>query len=114
MFQLGVVYRSIYRSALLCLPRAVMSGMLCGNVACGDAPACPAHSRQTFVTGPYRFGAVIPHGVRASRRISILGDRLSYLVTIGRRLSRSVVRQQQCNSNRNQNPRHVDRFLSVG
>jgi hypothetical protein len=92
-------------------PRVVMSRMPCGNVMCGDAPA--PHSRQTFVTGSYRCGAVIPHGVRSSRRISILGDGLSYLVTIGRRLSRSIVRQQQCNSNRNQYPRHVDRFLSV-
>ena len=91
-----------------------MSRVPCGNVTRGDAPARATHSRQTFVTGSYRFGAVIPHGVRASRSISILGDSLSYLVTIGRRLSRSVVRQQQRNSNRNQNPRHVDCFLSVG
>ena len=94
--------------------RVMMSHMACANVTCGDAPAGPAHSRQTFVTGSYRFGAVVAHGVRASRSIAILGDSLSYLVTIGRRLSRSIVRQQQCNSNRNQNPRHVGCFLSVG
>ena len=91
-----------------------MSRMACGNVTSGDAPARPTHPRQTFVTGSYRFGAVVAHGVRASRSIAILGDSLSYLVTIGRRLSRSIVRQQQCNSNRNQYPRHVDCFLSVG
>jgi len=95
-------------------PRGVMSRVPCGNLTSRRAAARSAHSRQTFITGSYRFGAVMRHGVPPRRGISVLGNGLSYLVTIGRRLSRSIVRQQQCNSNRNQNPRHVDRFLSMG
>jgi hypothetical protein len=78
------------------------------------ASAAPAGAGQTFVALSNRLGAVIGHGVRARRAIAVLGNGLTYLVAIGSRLSRSIVGEQQCNSNRNKDPRHVDFFLSVG
>jgi hypothetical protein len=68
---------------------------------------------ETFVACANRFGTVGPHGVGARRRISVLGHGLSYLVAIGRRLSPRRACGEQCKSNSNENPSHVDGFLSL-
>jgi hypothetical protein len=73
----------------------------------------PAHSRQTSIAVPDRLCTVVGHGVRPGRGIPILSHRLSYLITIGSRLSQGGIRQQQGNSNGNEDqPDHVDCFLS--
>jgi hypothetical protein len=81
------------------------------HVTTGRASA--AATAEAFVTGAHGVGAVSPHGMCAGGGISILGHGLSYLLAIGRRLGpREACGGQQCNSNRNDGPRHVDCFLS--
>jgi hypothetical protein len=80
------------------------------HVARRHAPATTA--TETLVAVANSVGAVIRHGVRARRFVAVLRHGLSDLLTIGRRLGPRVTRAQQCNSNRNEDPRHVDRFLS--
>jgi hypothetical protein len=71
-----------------------------------------ATTAETLVAVANGLGAVMRHGVCARRRVTVLGHGLSDLIAIGRRLSPCVARAQQCHSNRNEDPRHVDCFLS--
>jgi hypothetical protein len=91
----------------------VMLGLvMISHVARGCATAA-ASATEALVAGAHGFGAVSPHGMCARGGISILGHGLSYLIAIGCRLGpRVACGRQQCNSNRDDDPRHVDCFLS--
>jgi hypothetical protein len=83
----------------------VMLGLVMrSHLARGHATAAAAP--ETFVAGGNGFRTVSPHGVRARRRVTVLGHGLSDLLTIGRRLGPGVARAQQCNANCNEDPRH--------
>lgn len=88
------------------MPR-VMTPMAHHSAAARGAAA----TAEAFVAGANGLGTIIRHGVSARRRVAILGHGLSDLLAIGRRLSPRVTCAQQCNSNRNEDPRHVDCFL---
>jgi hypothetical protein len=82
------------------------------HVAPCGAAAADATAAKTPVAVANGIGAVVGHGVGARRRVAVLGHGLSDLLAIGLRLSPRVARAQQCNSNRNEDPSHVDGFLS--
>ena len=77
------------------------------------AHGASAATAETFIPVANRIGAVSAHGVRARRRISILGHGLSYLIAIGRGLSPRRACGQQCEPNCNEDPSHSTSFPSV-
>src|SRR5262249_48668867 len=85
--------------------------MLLGLVTRG-AHRAPGAAAEALVARAHRFRTTGPRRVRTHRRITVLGDGLSYLITIGSRLGPRLACREQRNSNRNDDPRHVDCFLS--
>jgi hypothetical protein len=89
-----------------------MLRVMISHVAPCRAAAAAAASAETLVAVANGFGAVMRHSVRARRRVAVLGDGLSDLIAIGLRLRPRVARAQQCYSNCNEDPCHLDCFLS--